>query len=578
MPPFYNSNGFEDAPTTVLSLDAEKPLSTESGKLALKTGAGLSVNENGELQSTSAVPNVSAPLTNTNSNIGLGINTPLSVQNGKLDLKTGAGLSVNENGELQATASAPNVSAPLTSSNSNITLGYSEPLSVQNNKLTVSVGDGLNIYNGKLVVIPDTTELPPLPPLTKQTGRLGLNIANPFFVNNNTLRLNAGKSMQLNGGALDICNPKAPIQFQDNGALALGMQPPFNIYNGGLNLKLGAGLSIVDGALTVTAAATAATAKTAEADPNTEEKAAQTDAEMLDESANQIKQQPAVANEVESSAPFILSASPPLKYADNNLQLILSPQFKVQDDMLYINSDTNYTFMEPIINTDHGITLSFTQPFVLQEKMLSLSTAAPLSIGRTGLELSIGSGLVIKNNLLCSHTDTLWTTAEPSPNVSISSELSAKLWLTLTRCGDLVQGLVAIQGLKAPDDRITTETPKSVKLIFLENGALNVEQSSLKGAWGFKVNNSVDPKAVENALSLMPNQAVYPLTKGVEARSSIMTQTYLGSSSRPATLEVSCNSIVKKGFSLEFKWSVNTNYEDTSFSTLFSSFAYVPQV
>ncbi|AGK27152.1 IV-1 [Baboon adenovirus 3] len=197
-PPFVSSNGLQESPPGMLSLNYADPITTNNGKLTVKLGNNLSLSSDGAITSATAVTD---PLTNNGGTIGLALSAPLTTTS------TGLGISI------------------------------SPPITLSNNALNISLGNGLTSSSNSLAI--------------KTSGAIG-------FDNQGNLRLNTGGGMRLAGDRLILDvnypfngDPKLSLRIgkglylQNNQDLAvlLGSRSGLDFSGNNLVVKLGSGLA-----------------------------------------------------------------------------------------------------------------------------------------------------------------------------------------------------------------------------------------------------------------------------------------------------------------------------------------------
>lgn len=179
-PPFVSSNGLQESPPGILSLNYADPLTITNGKLSVKLGNNVALT-NGALSTTTTV---NPPITNDNNAIGL------------------------------------NTSPPLTTDANRLTLATQAPLQVSDGRLALNLGNGLATSNQSLTV--------------KTTGAIGFN-------NQGSLQLSAGGGMRVNGTQLIL---HVDYPFEAINQLTLRIAQGLEITNEGkLKVKLGTGLT-----------------------------------------------------------------------------------------------------------------------------------------------------------------------------------------------------------------------------------------------------------------------------------------------------------------------------------------------
>ena len=246
LPPFYSTDGFQEFPVTTLSLKVDNPVTfSDTGGLTLKLGGGVSLNQNGELESSTIPTTVNPPLENSNGSLSLNIGEGLQESNGalvlykqppfifssnalsidmgngmqlaadKLSVKLGNGLSFSTDGSLQVQTSSPlingssvgiNLSSPFAIDSNQALSLQTESYFSTNNSLSLNVGDGLQTTNNQL-------SLQVSPYFGFSSGALSLSIANMMNITNNTLGVNVGDGLFVNSSNDIAVNVRAPLNY-----------------------------------------------------------------------------------------------------------------------------------------------------------------------------------------------------------------------------------------------------------------------------------------------------------------------------------------------------------------------------
>ncbi|TKX88041.1 hypothetical protein C5L27_13695, partial [Staphylococcus argenteus] len=88
-------------------------------------------------------------------------------------------------------------------------------------------------------------------------------------------------------------------------------------------------------------------------------------------------------------------------------------------------------------------------------------------------------------------------------------------------------------------------TTVGLHLVFDQQGRLVTTTPTAlvpQASWGYKQGQSVSSSAVANALGFMPNVSAYPRPNAGEAKSQMLSQTYLqGDTTKPITMKVVFN-------------------------------------
>ncbi|YP_068081.1 fiber [Tree shrew adenovirus 1] len=608
-PPFISENGFKEEPWGVLNLDIKPPLTFEDTQLTVKVGSGLTVGSDGSLQGGSAANiAVTPPLQNDAGNIKLKTGVGLDTSNGSLNVslqgqngiqvaddvvsaKLGAGLTVdgNDNIALDLTADSP-----LSLSNNTLSLNTGKglattpngqlvsslttslPLTLNNDQLELGIGDGLHMYNDQLAAHVQN-------PLKIENGKIDLKIGSG-------LHLNANDELEADGMSL---TPQAPLSLNNstlslnvgaglntvNDALAVQTQGPLKVENGQIGLKIGTGLRL-----------------------NSNEEL-----------------------EADGGGGTTFTPQAPLALNNNTLSLSLG------DGLTTSNNALTLQVSDPIILTSHSMALNLGGGLVVKDRalwqnvgpglvrnnnLLTLNIADPLGWDTTNVKLTVnlGGGLEIAarklqvnvgRGLMFSGTTvaaklgtglsfgsnneinvtaagladyTLWTTSDPSPNVNGSSNLSCKMWLTLTNMGGVVVGTMAIRGVGGTDVTIASgSTARDFTLYFNSQGNLTTN-SDLVGTFGFRQGQSINPNSSLNKLKLMPNTNAYPPGYNNYVQSYYVTTAYLsGNTSKPLLVRVGYNTLLQSGYSIEFKINNLNNYIGQNFELSTITFSYMSQ-
>ncbi|UZF96938.1 fiber-2 [Bovine adenovirus 10] len=173
----------------------------------------------------------------------------------------------------------------------------------------------------------------------------------------------------------------------------------------------------------------------------------------------------------------------------------------------------------------------------------------------------------------------LWTTPDPSPNLNLEGERTAKLFLSLSYCNGSVIGTVAIRGLKEPVETIENSR-QSFKVILLFNHLGQLSGGNLyTGYFGYRFQNSVLPNSNIQGTMLMPNSVAYPRVKN-NVGNYYETTCYLAGNKYPVKLRVSLNSdspMVDWGYSITFEWYEFDNHIGAPFLTTYTSFTYISE-
>ncbi|AUG71626.1 long fiber [Rhesus adenovirus 59] len=526
-PPFTSSDGLQEKPFGVLSINYKDPITTQNGSLTLKVGNGLSINNQGQLTSTQTT--VTPPLTNESDTLGLAYSDPLTVKNNSLtlshsapfavsnhslSLKTTTPFFINQQNELALSTDAPlqvtagslrlQSAAPLGIAEQTLRLLFSNPLFLQDNFLTLAIERPLAITSsGNLTVQLN-------PPFQSTSTGLALSLSNPLTISNGTLAMSIKRPFIIDDNKLYM-DFRPPLRlFNSEPQLGVHFNPPITVQQGGLALNTGDGLQVYLNKLT-------------------------------------------------------LNIGRDLQYENGSLVVKLTPAPPLQ-----------YT-TQLQLNMGAGLHLGATKQLTLD-----VDTNRGLTWNNNKLAVNLGDGLQFNSYGQIIPTvkkDTLWTTADPSPNCSIYKDLDAKLWLSLVKSGGMVHGSIALQALK---DTLLSPTDSFITIIlyFDENGVrapyptFDNEGTLAKDAtWGYRQGPSADTN-VTNALEFMPSSARYPRGKHEQAQNQTFGYTCLqGNFSWPIPFRVQYN-YVRTGFSFKFTWQVVNRQK---FDIPCCSFSYITE-
>lgn len=526
IPPFYSTNGFVEAPTATLSLKLANPVEfTQNGAIGLKLGGGLSINQDGELESQNVTSTVNPPLFEENGGLNLKYGENLTVDSNNslivkstspitssatgLGLNLGNGLNISSTGSLQA-----NIGSGLQFNNQTIQVYPHEPLNLDTvtGKLQLRVGEGINVSNNSLIAKLGQG-------LTFNNTNIQLNLSSPFTFIDNKLALQLGSGLNVDGNNLQVNFGKGLyLNSSDNNKLEVNVKAPLNYSSNSssIGIEIGNGLELTGTTLG---------------------------------SALKIKAGAGIRSDLNA---VTVAAGPGLTFGPNN----------------YVR-----------VNLANGLELDSSNK--MQAKLgnglqFNSNGSIEVNVG-TGLTISNGE-IVLANNTPSAYTDyTLWTTPDPSPNASIKTDLDAKLVLTLSKAGSTVIGTIGIFALKAPLTSIS-ENSINVEIFFDANGQINFSTSSLKSYWGFRAGDSYNPSSNLNPLYLMPNTNAYP--QGRKTITQVFPlEVYLnGNTSKPVPLEVAFNTLSSTGFSLEFTWRNLNAYTGETFAVSLGNFTYISQM
>ncbi|BCT90785.1 fiber protein [Bovine adenovirus 2] len=538
LPPFYSSNGFVEAPTETLSLKLANPVDfMQNGAIGLKLGGGLSINQDGELESQTITSTVNPPLYQQNGGLNLKYGEEFDIENEALKIKTiapitktengltlsiGDGLELNSNNTLQA-----RLSSGLEIDNQAIRLRVHEPLNLNasTGALQCRIGNGLTVSDNSLVVYPHE----PLN-LDQTSGKLQLRVGNGINVQNSSLVARIGQGLAFN-----------------NSDIQINAAPPFTFSNNQLSIALGDGLV--------------------------------TNASQL-----KVKFGKGLFINSSDSSKLQVNIRPPLNYfgSSNSLTVVTGNGLGVSGtnlgSNLYVKTGNGLEADSSNVRVKIANGLQFT------DGNIEANLGNGLTFSNGQITANIGAGLAFLNGQITlvnstpsGYTDyTLWTTPDPSPNASIKTDLDAKLVLTLSKAGSTVIGTIGIFALKSPLTPIS-ENSINVEIFFDANGEINLTTSSLKSYWGFREGDSYNPSSNLNPLYLMPNTYAYP--QGRKTITQVFPlEVYLnGDTAKPVPLEVAFNTLSSTGFSLEFTWRNLNAYTGEAFAVSLGNFTYISQ-
>lgn len=382
-------------------------------------------------------------------------------------------------------------------------------------------------------------------------GVLSLHIAPPLvFDNTRALTLAFDKGLQLFGNQLIVATEGSGLTINEDGKLVLQVSSPLTLTANGISLPLGPGLFSSDNGLS-------------------------------------------------------LQVTSPLQLQGNALTLSLGTGLQDTDGSVAVKLGAGLT-----TDGDQGVTVQVGSGLKLNGKLLTVPAEAPLVSGNTGLSfnyspddfrLDNGSLSLLPKpisvtpplrssadtiSLIYSATDfslennttlalapkfkpyTLWTGNSSTENVTLkdATTRNGTFFLCLTRVGGLVLGTFALK-----TSTITfNDMRQNVKLVFNSVGSLLTDQSTFKGEFGFRSDNSVITPA-NAGLSpawLMPSTFIYPNSSGSTLTTVVkIVQTYVN-------VDIKVNT-VSTGYSLEFQFQ-NMSFS-TTFATSYGTFCYVPQ-
>lgn len=539
-PPFTSSDGLQEKPPGVLSLNYKNPVVVQNGALTLKLGSGLSVNDSGEL--TSDVGEVAPPLFKQNKILGLAYGEPLTLQDSKLIIALTDPLS------LQSGRLGLQYSSPLTLQNSKLTLPLGAPLVNDNETLT------LRLQRPLLTDINNALTLSTEAPLSTTTGSLRLNSVAPLGIAKNALRVLFSSPLYLQNDFLTLA-VEQPLATTSGGKLALQVTQPFKIEKNALSLDTASPLSVQNNSLTVSVTPPL---------------------KIFDTSLGVV-------------------CKPPLTTNESALSLNTGNGLTVNDSTLQVNIGSGLQFSNGAI-TAIGTAITAQPPLVYSNNELSINIGGGLRYSSVyksiaikndpfkGLDIDYYGFLVPKlGNGLRFNTsngnidvvfpsppepqpDTLWTSPDPSANCTLFEELDAKVWLSLVKTGSMVHGLISVKILKGLSQGPPTNYNfLSIILQFNENGIRIAASPSSAGdefqgtivssaTWGYKTSNSTDTN-ITNAKRFMPNSTRYP-RGGTTVQNELFGNSYIqGRYDMPVPYTLKFNT-VDVGYSIIFKWGI----------------------
>lgn len=521
MPPFYSQDGFQEAPTATLSLKIDNPLTFNSdGDLTVKVGGGVTINQNGQLETTNATT---------------AVNPPLEYANGAISLNTGEGLTLDSTQRLTTLAAAP-----LISTSAGIGLNAGDGLEVKDDKLKVKGGqgiavgvDGVEVTAASYFSFPNNTlSLILNPPFTLDSGgQLALTLGNGLQLTNDQLSVKTSPVFTFSDGAMSL-NAGNGIQIE-NQAVAVYAASYFQYTDRALALRLANGLTTSNNNLVI----------------------------------NYGK---GLFINTGESGRLQVNIRSPLNYYGSSNSIGLETGNGLGVTSLGALGGNLYVAL--------GAGLSFDAVGNVQ---VNIGDGLELSTNIIGVKL--GNGLTFSGGAITlagdspAYTDyTLWTTPDPSPNASISEELDAKLVLSLSKAGSTAIGTVGIVGVKGALLSIG-EQAINAEVYFDTNGNISFATSTLKSYWGFRTGDSYDPNSTLNPLYLMPNQAAYPPGRSTITQISSLEVYLGGDTSKPVALEVAFNTLEYFGYSLKFTWRNLGSYTGQTFAVSLGTFTYITQ-
>ncbi|AFG19607.1 fiber [Simian adenovirus 6] len=449
-------------------------------------------------------------------------NLPLQITNNTISLRFGNTLALNDNNELQTT------------------LKSSSPLKITDQTLSLNIGDSLAIKDDKL-----ESALQATLPLSISNNTISLNVGTGLTINGNVLQavpLNALSPLTISnnnislryGSSLTVLNNElqsnltvhSPLKLNSNNSISLNTLSPFRIENGFLTLYLGtkSGLLVQNSGLKV---------------------------------------QAGYGLQVTDTNALTLRYLAPLTIPDSGSE----------QGILKVNTGQGLS-----VNQAGALETSLGGGLKYADNKITFDTGNGLTLSENKLAVAAGSGLTFRDGALVAtgtaFTQTLWTTADPSPNCTIIQDRDTKFTLALTISGSQVLGTVSIIGVKGPLSSSIPSATVTVQLNFDSNGAL-LSSSSLKGYWGYRQGPSIDPYPIINALNFMPNSLAYPPGQEIQAKCNMYVSTFLrGNPQRPIVLNITFNNQTS-GFSIRFTWTNLTTGE--AFAMPPCTFSYIAE-
>ncbi|AGK27189.1 IV-2 [Simian mastadenovirus C] len=516
-PPFTSSDGLQEKPPGVLSLNYKNPITTQNGALTLKIGEGIDINDKGEL--TSNAVSVSPPLSKINNTLSLVYSDPLTVRENALHLKTALPISLNAARELTLVANAPlattngalqlQSAAPLGVAERTLKLLFSNPLYLQNNFLSVAVDKPLAMASTGAIALQWA------PPLQVGTGGLTVATVEPLTVTNGNLNINTKRPLVIEDSSLYLAFRPPLRLFNSDPELGVNFIPPITIRDDGLALNTGEGLTLVRDRLSV-------------------------------------------------------NLGKDLQFVDNTVSLALSTALPLQyTDQLRLNIGQGLRYNPTSKKLDVDLN---------QNKGLNWEDNKVITKLGYGLQFDSAGNISVIPPSVTPHT--LWTTADPSPNCSVYTDLDAKLWLSLVKCNGMVQGTIALKALKGV---LLNPTASSISIViyFYSNGVRRTNYPTFDNegtlantaTWGYRQGESANTN-VTNAVEFMPSSARYPINRGNDVQNQMMGYTCLqGALNMAVGYKVTFNHALE-GYSLKFTWPV---YNNQAFDVPCCSFSYITE-
>lgn len=481
MPPFISDKGFvteKEGQSTVLSLDVAKPLDfTTSGQLGVKVGPGLHLTPEGALALDSDLNSISAV-------------DPVEAKDGEVSLKMADGLTTTPQGELTLKTLAPldmqkgslhiTADETLTIADGKLGVRLAQPLVPTPSGVSLAVGQGLTLSGGALSAshltaagalkvrnneITLNTDLM----FSQNEGKLTLVTQNPISTEDGALELKTGNEFDSSGGVLTLkLSPE--LQRTPDGALALRLQDPVTLNTQNrITLQTGSGLAVTGGVLTVAYGAGLETDNTVE------------------ENSAKLKVKPGNGLTISSSGALQVKTGNGV-FFDSTGGLSIDPinSLKVADPLLKNGNTVSMKFGK-------GLTVTKGELAVKPGYLLDFDDAGKLMVSQPPIQ-----------------TQTLWTPPTLTANIKTSER---RIFLCLSQCGGLVQGVAQLEGTGSERNFKKNEV-FGLDFHFNAKGELMRDISHYDGPWGYRgagdKANEVDPDIDYNRLKLMPNTLLYP--------------------------------------------------------------------
>lgn len=298
-----------------------------------------------------------------------------------------------------------------------------------------------------------------------------------------------------------------------------------------------------------------------------------------------------------------VNAKAPLQVAtDKQLEIALADPFEVSNGKLSIKAGHGLKVIDNSISGLEGLVgklVVLTGQGIGTENLLnndgtSRGVGINVRLGKDGgLSFDKKGDLVAWNKK--DDRRTLWTTPDPSPNCSISEERDSKLTLVLTKCGSQILATVSLLAVKGKfsninnKDNPTDDYKKfTVKLLFNDKGVLMENSSLKKEYWNYKSDDSIVPKAYENAVPFMPNIKAYPKpttdtsTNPEDKKSAgkryIVSNVYIGGApDKTVVITIKFNAETESAYSITFDFSWAKTFENVQFDSSSFTFSYIAQ-